>query len=154
LTLPRPADVSGEPELIAFPRATPTNLPWPVSSLIGREPDLAALHQMLVADRQRLVTLTGVGGSGKTRLAVQVGVDMLGGFPDGVWFVDLAPVSSEALVPRSITAALGVPEVQDVPILETLIGFLRRKHLLLVLDNCEHLIEAGAALAERLLTAC
>src|SRR5262249_57331327 len=76
------------------------------------------------------------------------------GFVDGVWFVELAPASSPELVPRIVAGALGVREVTDAPILDTLLGFLRRKHLLLVLDNCEHLIEACAALAARLLATC
>ena len=97
---------------------------------------------------------TGVGGSGKTRLAVQVAADLLPAFADGVWFVELASVFQSGLVPRIVTGALGVHEVQDVPILDTLLGFLRRKSLLLILDNCEHLIDACAALAHRLLTAC
>src|SRR5262249_8582124 len=73
---------------------------------------------------------------------------------DGVWFVELAPATNPALVPRLVAGALGVREVEDAPILDTLLGFLRRTQVLLVLDNCEHLIDACATLADRLLTAC
>jgi predicted ATPase/transcriptional regulator with XRE-family HTH domain len=143
-----------EPPLLTLPRPAPTNVPWPVSSLLGRESELTAIRDLIAEDRHRLVTLTGVGGSGKTRLAVQAAIDLLDEFADGVWFVELASTSSPSLVPRSVAGALGVHEVQDAPLLDTLLGFLRRKRLLLVLDNCEHLIEACAALAARLLAVC
>jgi len=156
LPMPAPpaAEAVREPTLVALPRPAPTNVPWPVSSLLGREAELAAIRALVAEERQRLVTLTGVGGSGKTRLAVQVAADQLDSFIDGVWFVDLAPTASPGLVPRVVAGTLGVREVQDVPLLDTLIGFLGRKRLLLVLDNCEHLIDACAALADRLLTTC
>jgi predicted ATPase/transcriptional regulator with XRE-family HTH domain len=154
LPAPRAEQATREPALMALPRPAPTNAPWPVSGLLGREADLAAIRNLIIEERQRLVTLTGVGGSGKTRLAVQVALDLLDEFADGVWFVELASMFTPALVPRIVAGALGARELQDVPILDTLIGSLRRKRLLLVLDNCEHLIDACAALAERLLTAC
>jgi predicted ATPase len=97
--------------LVALPRAAPTNVPWPVSSLLGRESDLAAIRDLISVHHQRLITLTGVGGSGKTRLAVQVAADLLSTFADGVWFVELAPTSTPAFVPRIVTGALGVHEV-------------------------------------------
>jgi non-specific serine/threonine protein kinase len=140
--------------LVALPRPSPTNIPWPVSSLLGREPDLAALHDLIAVDRQRLVTLTGVGGSGKTRLGVQVAADLLGTFADGVWFVELASTSNPEMLPQVAAGALGVREERGAPMLDTLLGFLRRKSVLLLLDNCEHLIDACAALAGRLLTTC
>jgi transcriptional regulator with XRE-family HTH domain len=154
LALPRPAEVGGESGLLALPRPTPTNIPWPISSLIGRERDIVALGTWIAQDRQRLVTLTGVGGSGKTRLALQVAAGLLPAFADGVWFVDLAPASSPELVPRVVTGALGVREGPGASLLDALLSFLRRKRLLLVLDNCEHLIDACATLAETLLTTC
>ncbi|HZO26813.1 MAG TPA: helix-turn-helix domain-containing protein [Chloroflexota bacterium] len=147
-------DANRDHALVALPRPAPTNVPWPVSSLLGREADLAAIHDLITVNHQRLITLTGVGGSGKTRLAVQVAAELLSALADGVWFVELAPASNPALVPRIVAGVLGVREMPDAPILDTLLGFLRRKHLLLVLDNCEHLIDACAALADRLLTAC
>ena len=152
--MPHAADAGREHALVALPRPTPTNVPSPVSSLLGREADLATLRDLIAVHQQRLVTLTGVGGSGKTRLAVQVAADLLGAFADGVWFVELASTSSPALVPRIVAGVLGVREVRDAPILDMLSGVLGRKHLLLVLDNCEHLVDACAVLAERLLTAC
>ncbi len=142
------------PALVALPRPAPTNIPWPVSSMIGRESELAAIRDLIAEDRQRLVTLTGLGGSGKTRLVVQVAADLLPAFVDGAWFVELAPTSDPSFVPRVVAAALGVREARDVSIFDALVGFLRRKHLLLVLDNCEHMIDACATVAERLLTAC
>jgi predicted ATPase/transcriptional regulator with XRE-family HTH domain len=152
--LSQPDDAIREHALVALPRPAPTNVPWPVSSLLGREADLAAIRDLIAVEGQRLVTLTGMGGSGKTRLAVQVAAELLDAFVDGVWFVELAPTSSPTLVPRVVAGALGVREVEHAPILDTLIGHLRRKRLLLVLDNCEHLVDACAELAERLLTAC
>jgi non-specific serine/threonine protein kinase len=143
-----------EPALVALPRPTPTNVPWPVSSLLGREAELGAIRDLVAVDRQRLVTLTGVGGSGKTRLAIQVAHELLDAFPDGVWFVELAPAADAALVSRGVANVLGVHEVLGTPLLDTLLGFLRRKRLLLVLDNCEHLIETCAGLAARLLATC
>ena len=140
-----------EPALVALPRPVPTNLPWPVSSLLGREGDLAAIRDLIVERRQRLVTLTGVGGSGKTRLAIQAAKDLLDQFADGVWLVELASTADPALVVRSVAGVLGVHEVSDATLLDALLGIVRRKRLLLVLDNCEHLISACAELAARLL---
>ena len=154
VSVPHAADANRDHALVSLPRPAPTNIPWPVSTLLGRDADLAAIRDLIAVDHQRLVTLTGLGGSGKTRLSVQIAADLLSAFADGVWFVELAPATSPALVPRIVTRSLGVREVQHAPILETLLGFLRRKRLLLVLDNCEHLIDACARLVERLLTAC
>src|SRR5262249_9787084 len=134
LPAPLVLDADREPTLVALPRPAPTNIPWPVTSLLGREGDLAALRDVIVAERRRLVTLTGVGGSGRTRLAVQVATDLLDAFVDGVWFVELAPISSPSLVPRVVAGVLGVREVQGAPLLDTLLGSLRRQRVLLVLD--------------------
>ena len=102
----------------------------------------------------RLLTLTGVGGTGKTRLALQVAADELDTFSDGVWLVELAPLSDPGLVPQSVATALGVHEEVGRPRLATLTDALRARHLLLLLDNCEHVVEACAQLAEGLLRAC
>ncbi len=102
----------------------------------------------------RLVTLTGAGGSGKTRLAIQVGTDLIDSFPDGVWWVELAVLSDPALVPHAFAQALGVKEKPDHPLDQALIDFLQPRRLLIIVDNCEHLIGACATLAERLLTTC
>ena len=128
------------------------NLPVQLTSFVGRERELAAVQQLLLVER--LVTLTGAGGIGKTRLALQAAADLVDQFPDGVWLVDLAPLADPMLVPQAIATAVGVREQPEHPLLQTLEDFLRSRHLLLVLDNCEHLVAACAALADRLLRAC
>jgi non-specific serine/threonine protein kinase len=102
----------------------------------------------------RLLTLTGVGGSGKTRLAVEVARDLAQGYPDGVWLVELAPLSEEELVPKAVAEALGVTERPAEPLADTLAEVLRRWELLLILDNCEHLLEATARLVDLMLDSC
>jgi non-specific serine/threonine protein kinase len=154
VVLPHPADANPDPTLVALPRSAPSNVPWPVSSLIGRDSEAASLGALISDAGHRLVTLTGVGGAGKTRLATRVAGDLLPSFPDGVWFVELAPVASPTLVPRILVGVLGARELQDVPVVETLVELLRRKRALLVLDNCEHVIDACAELAHALLGAC
>ncbi len=146
-------DAAGSPN--AFPPlktldARPHNLPVQLTSFIGREPELGEITMLL--GQHRLVTLTGPGGTGKTRLALQVGAALLDGFPDGVFFVDLAPLADPALVPSAVAQALGVGGRPDVPIRDSLLRFLLDKHLLLVLDNYEHLL-AAAEFAEALLQA-
>ena len=94
----------------------------------------------------RLLTLTGAGGSGKTRLALEVARDLVGAYPDGVWLVELAPLSEGELVPQAVADAVGVQEQPGQPLTDTLVEALREKKLLLVLDNCEHLVEAAARL--------
>ena len=113
---------------------------------------MAEVKRLLSA--ARLLTLTGVGGTGKTRLALQVAADELDTFSDGVWLVELAPLSDPGLVPQSVATALDVPEEVGRPRLATLTDALRARHLLLLLDNCEHVVEACARLAEGLLRAC
>ena len=102
----------------------------------------------------RLLTLTGAGGSGKTRLAIQVATDLIDAYRDGVWWVELASLSDGTLVPHAIANALGVRESPQQPLLDSLINFLCEKQLLLVLDNCEHLLDACARLARALLGEC
>ena len=104
--------------------------------------------------KNRLLTLTGAGGSGKTRLAIQVATDLLDSFKDGVWWVELAGLSDPALVPQAVAKALGVVEALNQPVTETVANFLRAKQLLLALDNCEHLIHACAQLVDTLLSQC
>jgi predicted ATPase len=101
-----------------------------------------------------VLTLTGTGGSGKTRLALEVARDLVGAYPDGVWLVELAALSDPALVPQSVAAALSVREQPGQPLTETLSNHLGSKQMLLVLDNCEHLIEACARLVDALLNSC
>jgi predicted ATPase/DNA-binding SARP family transcriptional activator len=129
-----------------------TNLPIPLSSFIGRKQEVTELKERITTSR--LLTLTGAGGSGKTRLTIQVATDLIDQFHDGVWWVGLAPLSDEALVPHAVAQALGVREIPNQPLRETLISFLHHKRLLLVLDNCEHLIAACAQLVDDLLTHC
>jgi hypothetical protein len=99
---------------------------------------MAQVKQFLASSR--LLTLTGSGGCGKTRLALQVAADLLDEYTDGVWLVELAPLADPALVPQTVASALGVREQPGRPLTETLVDYLRRKALLLVLDNCEHLL--------------
>jgi predicted ATPase/class 3 adenylate cyclase len=132
--------------------ALPHNLPVQLTSFVGRERELAAVREALSACR--LVTLTGPGGVGKTRLALQAAADLLEVYPDGVWLVDLAPLADAALVPQAVAAAVGVREIPGRPLLATLTDTLSPKRLLLVLDNCEHLADACAALADAVLRAC
>lgn len=134
-------------------RMTPkTNLPSALSSFIGREKEIAQLKQMM-ADH-RLVTLTGMGGVGKTRLTLAVAAELLGEFADGVWHVELASVSDLRLVPQAVAMALDVHEERGRLLSATLADYLRDKAALLVWDNCEHVIEACAPLADYLLQRC
>ncbi len=120
------------------------NLPAPTTRLIGREWALVQLRQLLARDDVRLVTLVGTGGSGKTRLALQVANELLAAFAQGVWFVSLAGVSDPALVPMSIIQALNIQPAPSVPPLQSLITYLKNRHLLLLLDNFEQVGEAAA----------
>ncbi len=129
-----------------------TNLPFPLTSFIGRKRELNEVKEKLRSGR--LLTLTGSGGSGKTRLAIQLGTDLIDSFADGVWWVDLTALTDQALVPHSIAKALGVHEVANQTLLETLAHVLRSKRLLLILDNCEHLIETCAFAAHFLSERC
>jgi predicted ATPase/DNA-binding SARP family transcriptional activator len=125
------------------------NLPAPLTSFLGREQDLAALDRLL--KRARLVTLIGTGGAGKTRLALEAGTGAVPLFSDGVWLADLSGVASPGLVAVQVMAALGVRQAGEMPVLEALRFRLRSADLLLVLDNCEHLLDAAAELAGALL---
>jgi predicted ATPase/class 3 adenylate cyclase len=129
--------------------ATPNNLPQQITSFIGRERELAEAEALLASTR--LLTLLGMGGLGKTRLALRIGADALDDFQDGVWFVDLAPIRDPSLVPVETAKALGLREEPGAPLVETLGNHLKSRKLLLILDNCEHLIDASANLANALL---
>lgn len=130
----------------------PGNLPIPLSSFIGRRRELAEVRQLLRTER--LITLTGAGGSGKTRLALRAAEDARGSFEDGAWLVELAALADDALVPQAVASVLEVREQAGRPLLETLSDHLERCEILLVLDNCEHLVQACAQLADALLRAC
>jgi predicted ATPase/class 3 adenylate cyclase len=128
------------------------NLPEQVSSFVGRESELVSVSEQLKSSR--LLTLIGAGGAGKTRIALQVAADLVDGSGDGVWLVELAPISDPDLVSREVANTLGVREEPDRPLVQTLAERLRDRNLLLVLDNCERLLDPVAELAGALLRAC
>ncbi|HEY3237087.1 MAG TPA: tetratricopeptide repeat protein, partial [Polyangiaceae bacterium] len=131
--------------------ATPNNLPQQVTSFIGRERELADAKSLL--EGTRLLTLLGMGGLGKTRLSLQIAADVLEKYPDGVWFIDLAPIRDPSLIPNVAAQVLGVHEEPGKSITQTLCAHVREHKLLFVLDNCEHLVSACASLADALLQA-
>ncbi len=132
--------------------ALPNNLPIQLTSFIGRGREITEVKRVL--STTRLLTLTGAGGSGKTRLALQVSAEVLEEFKDGVWLVELAAMSDPTLVPQTVASVLGVHEQSGRPVLTTLSDLLQPKQVLLVLDNCEHLVAACGHLAGTLLRAC
>jgi predicted ATPase/class 3 adenylate cyclase len=131
--------------------ARPNNLPVQLTSFVGRGEDIAAVGDLL--DRAHLVTLTGPGGTGKTRLALQVAAERLTRYADGAFFVELAPITDADLVPSAIASALGVKESGDLPLLDALKQDLRDRERLLVLDNFEQVAEAGPIVTELLAAA-
>lgn len=155
-----------EGEGVAF-AARITNLPIPLTSFVGRTRETAEVKRLLaqpsVATGQsgndgrrpvRLLTLTGPGGSGKTRLAIQAATDLIDRFADGVWWVELVTLSDSGQVARALAKTLGVREVPDQPLNQTIANFVGDKQMLLVIDNCEHLIAASAQLTAELLAHC
>ncbi len=127
----------------------PGNLPQQLSSLVGREQLVDEVAELVQS--RRLVTLTGVGGVGKTRLALEVGAEVAGDFPDGVWMVELAPVGDPSAVPAAIAAELGVTPRGDAPLMEVVAESLVGRRLLLVIDNCEHVQDAARAAMQTML---
>ena len=166
----RPAEATGRlrDEIAAgrFPLSTPDepppvedpgsagehNLPEPMTSFVGREREMVEIKRTLALTR--LLTLTGAGGSGKTRLALEVARDLVGAYPDGVWLVELATLSAPDLIVQEVAGTLEVKERPDQPLSDTLVDALRGKALLLVLDNCEHLVDSAAQLIDTLLSSC
>jgi predicted ATPase/class 3 adenylate cyclase len=131
----------------------PNNLPLQPTLLVGREGEVAEVAERLGGEEVRLLTLTGPGGTGKTRLALQAGADLLEEFDDGVFFVSLATITHPELVPSTIAGSLGLRESAGQSLMETLEGYLHHKHLLLILDNFEQVLE-GAPLVGELLGTC
>ena len=127
-------------------------LPAQFTSFVGRDSELARVRELLADNR--LVTVTGAGGAGKTRLAVQVADQLAGEFSGGVWYVDLAPITDPELVPTTAARALGLPDQPGRSTMDTLTRFIADRQMLVVLDNCEHLLDACAALMVALLEAC
>jgi predicted ATPase/DNA-binding SARP family transcriptional activator len=146
------------PPVVARLHSTPLpsprlhNLPNVLTSFIGRARERAEVARLLATTR--LLTLTGAGGCGKTRLALMMAGDLAGEYTDGVWLVELAALADGALLPQAVATALGVREEAQRPLRSTLVDALRSRQLLLLLDNCEHLIDPCAQLAEMLLSAC
>ncbi|HEY6325174.1 MAG TPA: adenylate/guanylate cyclase domain-containing protein [Candidatus Cybelea sp.] len=130
----------------------PNNLPSQLTSFVGREAELHEIDALL--GEHRLVTLAGTGGSGKTRCAIQAGAELLDRFIDGVWLVELAPISDLALVTAAIAQTLGVKEMPNRSLLDTLSAHLERRQTLLILDNCEHVIDEVRRVAAAILRGC
>ena len=130
----------------------PNNLPQQVTSFVGREKEIGEVKALL--EGTRLLTLTGSGGCGKTRLSLQVAADLLDGSGDGAWLVELAGLSDPSLVAQMVSSIFGLKEQPGKPLVMTLCDYLTDKRLLLLLDNCEHLLPACAQLAESVLRAC
>ncbi len=132
------------PKVVATQR-----LPLQLTSFVGRDGQLTQLQELLA--QNRVVTLTGAGGVGKTRLAIQVAAAMARDFDDGVWYVDLAPITDPELVPLTVARAFGLPDQPGRSTMDTLTRFIADRQMLVVLDNCEHLLDASAELVVALL---
>ena len=147
-------DPSEQTRALAFKRNSKLNVPIPLTSFVGREKELEEVAGLL--SKSRLVTLTGSGGVGKTRLAVQIVAEVFDRFPDGVWFLDLAPLSDSTLVPNTLASLLGFREAggSNIPIITMLINYFHSRTALVIFDNCEHLIDSCAILIYSLLTSC
>ena len=130
----------------------PNNLPLQLTSFVGREKEIADIKGLL--NSARLITLTGSGGTGKTRLSQEVGAEELSSFANGVWLIELAPLSDPAQIIPALAQVFGLQELPFNPLANLVLDYLRDKKILLILDNCEHLIEACARLADDLLHQC
>jgi predicted ATPase/class 3 adenylate cyclase len=132
----------------------PHNLPMQASSFVGREREQKEIEGLLMGEgASRLVTLLGAGGAGKTRLSLQVSAELIERFPEGAWFIDLAPLRSADAVPKAAARALGIQEREGTETIERIRECMKYKKALVIVDNCEHLVQAAAALAQGLLSA-
>jgi len=129
----------------------PNNLPTQITSFVGREKELTDVKKLL--HDAHMLTLIGPGGTGKTRLSIQAAQESLDQYPDGVWLVELAPILDPLLVPRTTAIAIGLRDEPQRPVIDMLCDYLREKKMLILLDNCEHLVDACAQMADRLLHA-
>ncbi len=130
----------------------PNNLPRQLTTFVGRQQQIADAKRILAGSP--LLTLTGPGGVGKTRLAIEVGSELLEEYEDGVWFVDFGPLTDPAFVDQAIASALGVVDRPGQPILDSIVDHLKGRHVLLLLDNCEHLLDGAAGTIDALLRSC
>ncbi len=146
--------VRAEPSnpILSIPIQHSNNLPVQLTRFIGREHDISEVKKWLID--HRLVTLTGPGGCGKTRLALQIASDLRSAYEHGVWLVEFAPLSDPALITQAVAAALGVREYPGVELSQTVFDYLSSRHILLVFDNCEHLITDIARFVDNLLRKC
>ena len=140
------------PPLRTSNAAVTQHLPTQLTTFVGRHTQMAEIRDVLADNR--LVTLTGAGGAGKTRLAIEVASGIADQFADGIWYVDLAPITHPGVVPLAVARALGLPDQPGSSIAETLLRFVRGRQMLFVLDNCEHVLEASAALVNDILGYC
>jgi predicted ATPase len=127
----------------------PNNLPMQLTSFVGREKELTDIQRLLLDTH--ILTLIGPGGTGKTRLSIQVASALLDRFPHGLWLVELAPILDPLLVPRTTAMTMGLRDEPQRPVIDMLCDYLREKKMLIVLDNCEHLVDACARMADRIL---
>jgi len=132
--------------------ALPNNLPLQITSFVGRDIDILTVAELLV--KHRLVTLVGAGGVGKTRLALQVGADLLDRYEDGVWLVELAPLSDNDLIPSTVASIFHVGEAANRTMIEALVHALKARRALIIFDNCEHVVEPAARLIDAILRSC
>ena len=139
------------PPLNSIPTAT-NNLPQQLTSFIGRERELKEACEKLTSSK--LLTLIVPGGTGKTRLSIQIGTEGLANFKNGVWLIELAPISDPAYIIPAIASVFEIRAVQNIPLIQFVLDYLRAKEILLILDNCEHLVEASAGVANQLLHEC
>jgi predicted ATPase/class 3 adenylate cyclase len=146
------SDLQSEFPALRSLNSLPNNLPTQLTSFIGREREMQDTRKLLAS--ARLLTLIGPGGTGKTRLSLQLAADQLSEFKDGVWLVELAPLSDSAYIVSTLASVLELHEVLGMPLMNVIIDYLRARQLLLTLDNCEHLVEASAQIVDQLLHAC